>query len=584
MRPRATGVPDGRNSPSSRPACEHRRVPSLRSRVHAAAGAFGVNLRSRGLRRAQLSFGAMWAGEWAATVAISVLAFREGGAGAVALVAAVRMLAAALLAPLAAGTADRHRREHVLVAVGAARGATLGAAAAVVAADGPIAAVYVLVALATAAQTLYRPAHSALLPTLCRTPDELTSANAVRGLLDSLATLAGPLAAAALIAAGGPGLALAACAATSLVSALLALRLPYEAHRGSADRGGRMGVRSAIAGLGLIARDPWLRLITGLGATQTFLRGGVSVLVVVVAIDLLGGRDADVGLLNAAIGGGAVAGSLLAAAVSWRGRLARTFAVGVALWGAPLAILGGIPEVAAALVLLAVVGVGNALVDVGVFTLLSRLTPDEVMARAFAAFEAILTLGVALGAAVTPLAIEAFGVRGALVALGFIGPAAALAAWSRLRTLDGHVAARDDDIALLQEVPMLRVLPEAMIEQLAAEAEREEHAPGTPVFAEGDRGSRFYVIAAGQAEVTQGGTLLRRLGRGDGFGEIALLRADLARTATVTAVGQQPLELLALQDARFLTAVTGYPTSSAIAEAVVAERLEPAAPRPSQTI
>jgi hypothetical protein len=36
------------------------------------------------------------------------------------------------------------------------------------------------------AQTLYRPAHSALLPTLWRTPDELTSANVVRGLLDSV--------------------------------------------------------------------------------------------------------------------------------------------------------------------------------------------------------------------------------------------------------------------------------------------------------------------------------------------------------------------------------------------------------------
>jgi hypothetical protein len=73
---------------------------------------------------------------------------------------------------------------------------------------------------ATLAQTLYRPAHSALLPTLCRTPDELTSANVVRGLLDSVATLAGPLAAAGLITVGGPQAALAACALASLASAV----------------------------------------------------------------------------------------------------------------------------------------------------------------------------------------------------------------------------------------------------------------------------------------------------------------------------------------------------------------------------
>ena len=48
------------------------------------------------------------------------------------------------------------------------------------------------VALATVAQTLYRPAHSALLPSICGTPQELTSPNVVRGLLDSLATLLGP--------------------------------------------------------------------------------------------------------------------------------------------------------------------------------------------------------------------------------------------------------------------------------------------------------------------------------------------------------------------------------------------------------
>jgi len=129
---------------------------------------------------------------------------------------------------------------------------------------------------------------------------------------------------------------------------------------------------------------------------------------------------------------------------------------------------------------------------------------------------------------------------------------------------------------------MLQALPEAMIEHLAADVERESRAPGTTVFEEGDRGSRFYVVAAGRAEVSQGGTLLRTLGRGDGFGEIALLRPDLARTATVTAAGDEPLELLVVQDARFLTAVTGYPTSSAIAEAVVSGHLAAPSARPRQ--
>ena len=191
--------------------------------------AISVTLHRPPLLRAQLSFGAMWAGEWAVMVGLGVVAFRDGGAAAVGLVAVLRMVPAALLAPFAAALADAVRREHVLAGVGFVRALTLGAAAAVIALDGPVTAVYALAVLATIAQTLYRPAHSALLPSLCRTPAELTSANMTRGLLDSLATLAGPFAAALLLSASGPAAVFAACAAASLAAGLLVVALPYEA-------------------------------------------------------------------------------------------------------------------------------------------------------------------------------------------------------------------------------------------------------------------------------------------------------------------------------------------------------------------
>jgi hypothetical protein len=54
--------------------------------------------RRPALRRAQLSFGAAWTGEYAVTVAVGVLAFRDGGATAVGLVAMARMVPGALLA------------------------------------------------------------------------------------------------------------------------------------------------------------------------------------------------------------------------------------------------------------------------------------------------------------------------------------------------------------------------------------------------------------------------------------------------------------------------------------------------------
>ena len=174
--------------------------------IRVASEALALTFRERSLRRAQAAFAIVWAGEWAVLVALGVVAFDAGGPAAVGLVAALRMLPGALLAPLAATVADAVRRERVLAAIGVIRAVTLSAAGAILALDGPVAATFGLVTLATVAQTLYRPAHSALLPALCNGPRELTSANVVRGLLDSFATLSGPLAAAVVLETSGPAL------------------------------------------------------------------------------------------------------------------------------------------------------------------------------------------------------------------------------------------------------------------------------------------------------------------------------------------------------------------------------------------
>src|SRR5215208_7662408 len=313
------------------------------------AGARGGAAQSGSLRRAQASFGAMWASETAFMVGLAVVAFRDGGVVAVGVVTGARMAAAALLAPFLATVADRVRREHVLTGVGLVRAVTLATAAAVTAADGPAVATYALAVVATIAQTLFRPAHSALLPALCTSPRQLTSANAMRGMLDSLATLGGPAVAAVLLAASGPAAVFAACSAASLLAGLVVVALPYDAPpRAETARGGG---REMLQGFTTIAADRRLGLITALGVAQTFTRGCLTVFTVVVAIDLLDLGDAGVGVLNAAVGAGGVLGSILAFGLVRRSGLASWFGVGIALFGAPLALIGVVPEQAAAIVL-----------------------------------------------------------------------------------------------------------------------------------------------------------------------------------------------------------------------------------------
>ena len=530
-----------------------------RGRLKTAVGAFVSNAMNGNLRRAQLSYLGAWTAEWAFTVALAIVAYRAGGATAVGLVGLLRMMPAAVVALLGAPLADRGRRERVLVLVSTLRAVATGAVGIVVALDGPVLIVYVFAVLSTMAATLYLPVHSALLPSLCRTGYELASANVVRGFLDSVATLAGPLLAALLLEFTNVAVVFAVASAASLAAAALVLRLRYDAPpRPSAPRRVHLMAETA-EGIRTIVRDRDLALLNGLAIAQTFTRGALTVFTVVVALDLLHTGEPGVGSLTAAIGAGAVIGSFGASLLVGSRRLAQWFDIGIACWGLPIALIPLFSSQVTALTLLACVGLSNTLVDLGLYTLMARLAPDEVLARVFGLQESLVSLTVGLGAIIAALLIDLTSVPVALVAVGAVCPILAVAAWRRLRRLDRHIGEVDRDLGLLQRVPMFQPLPLPAIEHLARGLEPIQVPAGEAVFHQGDPADRFYVIETGTAEVVGDGRLITALGPGDGFGEIGLLRR-VPRTATVRAATD--LELQALRCDRFLPVITGFPPSA----------------------
>src|SRR5579862_5039981 len=86
----------------------------------------------------------------------------------------------------------------------------------------------------------------------------------------------------------------------------------------------------------------------------------------------------------------------------------------------------------------------------------------------------------------------------------------------------------------LKKVPLFASLDNKEIEQIASAMRERRYGAGDTVTEEGTGGAGFFVIEEGEAEVSVGGEAKRMIGRGDYFGEIALLN-DSPRTATITA-------------------------------------------------
>jgi MFS family permease len=551
-------------------------VGELRRQLSESAEALRAAVANPAIRRLQLAFAGSAIGQWACSTAVTVFSFQAGGAAAVTLQLVLRMVPAGLVAPFAATLADRGSRVRVMVASDAVRAVLLIAMGGLVLADAPYVAVLVVSGLSGIAGTAFEPAKAALLPSLAARPEELTAANVVSSSIDSVSFFAGPAIAGLLLATTSTAAVLFLTAAAFLWSAALVGRIreaprPAGEHAAEAEPG---LVAQVAEGLAAVRSHPRIRLLLGFFAAQTFVDGALTVLLVATALDLLDIGESGYGLLGSAIGAGGVLGVAVAAALAGRRRLAPAFALGIALWGVPLVVLGLLPYTAVAVAALATVGVANTLADVSGTTLLQRAAPEEVIGRVFGLLETLILVAFALGSVAAGIALEPAGIEACLVATGAALPVLLALRWRAVREVDA-AAARPADVALLRRIDIFAPLGAVGIERLAEALEPVTLTAGEVVVRQGEPGDRFYVIVSGTAAVVVDGAAVREQAPGDYFGEIALLR-DSPRTATVTARGD--LELRALRRETFLAAVTGHAESVAAAEAAAARRLATARP------
>lgn len=504
-------------------------------------------------------------GQW---ITIVVYAYEHGGTSTAGAVAAAQLLPSIVLAPLISARGRRLGGHVLLSACYAAAAASLVLCGVAILAGAPAALVYIAAICFTVAMGVGVPLHNSLIPLVVRHPGELTAGNVVTGWCKGVASLAGPAAAGGLIALDGPGIACAVLGAACVATPLLARVHPVRVSASDAHDTGEGALTHVYRAARVVATQPNTRDLIAYRAAGAAVEGAVAILAVVIAVRVLSLDSGAAGYLSAAFGAGGVLGA--SAAVLLVGRHLAGPLLGTALAGGmALAALSLSTSAAVIVVLLVLVGATRSLQSVAAQTLLQRSTPLDVMACAFALIESIRDAGLALGSLAVPLLVGLGGPDAAFVGVGCVAPLVALATFTRVRRIDRDASIPIVEMGLLRNLQLFASLPLAPLETLAREADYRTVAAGFEIVSEGEPGDAYYAITDGEVRVTQLGTELRRMGRGEGFGEIALLHTT-ERTATVTAL--TATTVLAVEQDAFLAALGASPRAAETARGV-AERL-----------
>lgn len=481
-------------------------------------------------------------GDWLYLVAILVLVYADSGSAVLlGIVGAARIIPYVLLSVPAGIVADRYDRRMVLLVTDVARGILMLFLVVAVLVGAPTLVIVALSILAACFSTFFGPAISSLLPTLVA-EDDLGPANSAWATLDNVAFIIGPALAGIILATGNLAIAFLINAMTFAVVAVVLWRLPVPRRAAPAHATQTEGEEPKVA----IGWRDLVRSLAGpfvLDSATSAVGGGLGVLSVLLALDVLGAGEAGTGYLNAATGVGGVVAGIVGGALLAR-RLQVPLLVGGLAGGIGLVWLALASELWVAMLAIGLAVGGLLLLDVVNTTLIQRLVPDALRGRAMGLLQTSSAILYAGGSLFVPLLADTVGVVPVLIGCAVIcgaGVAGAL-----VLSAGGRVTEPPDPVRLhLLEHPVFAGLPAARLETAARQMKPRPMQAGEMIIREGDVADRFYLIAEGSVHVTKAAEdgLVAELAHGDVFGEIGLLR-NSPRTATVTAHSDGTLMVL----------------------------------------
>ena len=503
------------------------------------------------------------------------------------LIGGARIIPYVLLSVPAGIIVDRYDRRMILIVTDVIRGLAMIGLAANTFLGGPVLLTVGLAIFATIFAVFFRPSIGAYLPSLVKNEAELGPANSIYATLSEITFIIGPAVAGLIIALTDLGWAFVINAVSFLAPVLILLTMPSNHPRaktsatptsadGAVDTAGapdpdaagaeavspetfRQTIRSIlrpIAGLAL------LDVVTG------FLWGGLSVALVIFAVDRLHAGEDATGFLWAATGVGGVLGAVASSTVVLRPNLGPVMLLGAAILGLGFVVLGQVETLPFALIAMAIVAAGALLAEIVNTTVLQRVVPDAIRGRTLGSLQTLSTLTYAAGSFLVPVLMTTIGAQAILTIGGGAILLAALGTFYLVGPAFVREATSADAAAILARVARLPLF--AGVSAAALEVALQRLVPlqvtaGDVIIREGAPADRFYIIEAGRFAVDQedpGTQLPRRIrvmGADEVFGELGLMHGA-PRSASVTA--ETDGRLLALDGPDFLELLNAGPDIS----------------------
>jgi MFS family permease len=526
-------------------------------------------------------------GDWLYLVALLVVVYREShDPFLLGVIGGARIIPYVVLSVPAGIVVDRYDRRLVLIVTDFIRGAAMIGLAANTFLGGPVLLTVGLAIFATCFAVFFRPSIGAYMPSLVKNETELGPANSVFATLGEVTFIIGPAIAGLIIATTDLGWAFVLNAVSFLAPMVMLWTLPSNNPRAANAPGAAPAEADAAdtdptADLGAVpaatpARAPSafraiLRPVGGLAfydLVSGFLWGGLSVALVIFAVDRLGVGEDATGYLWAAIGAGGVIGAVASTWFMLRPNLGPVLLVGAGTLSVGFVILGMVTTLPLAIGALAVVASGALLSEIVKDTVLQRVVPDAIRGRTLGSLQTVGTLTYSAGSFAVPVLMKTIGsqviltVGGVAIFLASLGTFVLVGANFRREAAVDAIAATLGRVARL---PLFAGVSPGALELAIQRLQAVSVTAGTVVIREGDVADRFYIIESGRFTVdqmdpgTQMPHRLRVMGPDEVFGELGLMHGA-PRSATVTA--ETDGRLLALDGPDFLELLNAGPEVS----------------------